>query len=159
MLEYNIIKIATTGLDLENDDITQITILRIKETEVVDKFKAYVRPKCPISEEAVKISGITNKMVENACEFKDMKDAVVSFLGERPIVGFSKFEKTFLEKYGIVYNVVDLREITRNHGYGSLKSAYDFYTNHEVYSPLKTTEQKALAIKAILESILKWLKK
>lgn len=64
--------IETTGLDFENDEITEIGAVKIEKGEITQRFSSFAKPKNPIPFEVQKLTNITNEMVENAPKIEDV---------------------------------------------------------------------------------------
>ena len=63
---YVIFDLETTGLSPVNDSIIEIGAVKMVNQRIVDRFSAFVNPKCPIPFEIEKLTGINDSMVEGA---------------------------------------------------------------------------------------------
>ncbi|MBQ7335031.1 MAG: PolC-type DNA polymerase III [Clostridia bacterium] len=79
--ECVVFDIETTGLSVQNCKITEIGAVKIKEGKVLDRFNTFVDPECPIPEEIVKLTGITDEMVAGAPKYADALRAFFDFIG------------------------------------------------------------------------------
>lgn len=139
-----IIKIETTGLDLDNDDVIRILLIDIKKTgfnSVV--FDQYVFTEKENSLEAYNVNKIRNESIKNASEFKwhyeQLKEIIennkVIFWSEFELIAFLKlFDKHSLKVFKFNNNVLLLQdEITKRFfdcSYNvSLNSAFDALIN------------------------------
>ncbi len=79
--ECVVFDIETTGLSVHNCKITEIGAVKIKGGEVLERFNTFVDPECPIPEEIVKLTGITDDMVAGAPKVKEALTAFFQFIG------------------------------------------------------------------------------
>lgn len=64
--EVVIFDIETTGLDKNNDAITEIGAVKVKDGKITDRFSTFVDPKRHIPEKITELTGITDEMVSGA---------------------------------------------------------------------------------------------
>lgn len=91
----------TTGLDPRQGD----RIVEVGCVELVNllptgrEFQIYINPGRPVSEATVRITGITNETLRDKKRFEhpDVVDALMTFLGDDPIVAHNaEFDRSFL---------------------------------------------------------------
>lgn len=128
---YCIIDIETTGLDPMFDDIIEISALRIRNNSIAETFSTLVRPNryseidgseisdstdfairdgnpvCYVDSFITDLTGITNKMLENAPAFQDIKSSFINFIGDDILAGHNvNFDINFLydnlKEFGII---------------------------------------------------------
>ncbi len=89
----HLIKIETTGLNPEHDEICGIRCVKLSLGDTVQKtgvYNALVRTNVPIPEEASRISGITQDMIRNGKSPEVMLQELNAFLGQNAyICGFN----------------------------------------------------------------------
>lgn len=118
--EMIVFDLETTGLNRENDRITEIGAVRIKNREIVEEFQTFVNPEMPISDEITGLTGITDEMVADAPKEKEAVDAFIRFAGKGVLAAHNAdFDTAFIravcERQGIEYKFtfVDTLKICR----------------------------------------------
>lgn len=97
--EVVLLDLETTGLQSSTEKITEIALMKMRGSEILDRYSTLVNPEQPVPEVITTITGITNEMVADAPRFADIADEVRSFIGERTIVAHNaRFDKSFLCK-------------------------------------------------------------
>lgn len=64
--DYVVLDIETTGFSAENDDIIELSAIKVENGEVVDEFSKLIKPFGFLSNRIVELTGITREMVSNA---------------------------------------------------------------------------------------------
>lgn len=80
--ESVVFDIETTGLSVQNCYITEIGAVKIQNGEIKERFNTFVDPEHPIPEEIVKLTGITDEMVQGAPKISDALQAFFDFIGK-----------------------------------------------------------------------------
>ncbi len=97
--EFVVFDIETTGLSFRNDGITEIGAVRVKNGEVLEKFNTFVNPEKPISEEVVRLTGITQDMVKDAPTQKEAVEEFLRFAGNRILIAHNAgFDTSFIRR-------------------------------------------------------------
>ena len=95
--EFIVIDVETTGLDLYNDKIIEISAVKFKNKKIVDKFTKLINPNKKISLFIENLTGITNQDVSDSPEFNEISSDLIKFLDSTPIVGHNiKFDIDFI---------------------------------------------------------------
>lgn len=95
--EFIIIDIETTGLCSDFDDIIEISALKIKNNIIVDSFSSLVKPQDEISDFISNLTGITNKMLEDAPKVSDVLQDFKKFISGEILMGYNvNFDINFL---------------------------------------------------------------
>ena len=68
-----IFDLETTGLDLVNDRIIQISYIKVLPNGEEERESIFVNPEKPIPHEVIELTGITNEDVANAPKFKEIE--------------------------------------------------------------------------------------
>lgn len=100
--EYVIIDIETTGLDKESSSIIEVGALLISNNNIKDRFSSFVSYDGVLSEEVKRITGIDDKMLEDAPSVKEVISKLNKFVGKRPVVAHNglDFDFPILKRYG-----------------------------------------------------------
>ena len=100
MKEIIVLDIETTGLDEKKDSIIEIAAIRLEGSKMVDEFQFLVKPtkNLVLTPTIVALTGITDKDLEGAIDLNEIKDKLIEFVGDRPIVGHNiSFDLDFLK--------------------------------------------------------------
>lgn len=96
-LEYAIIDIETTGLSPNSEKITEIAIIIHDGKKVLNEFSTLINPERKIPYRITQITGINNKMVENAPKFYEVAKQIVELTENKIIVGHNvRFDYGFI---------------------------------------------------------------
>ena len=95
--DYCVLDTETTGLSAYYDEVIEIGILRVRGNEIVDQYSQLIHPKYEIDPFVTALTGITNEMVEGMPAIIDVKDTVLSFIGNDVLLGHNtSFDIRFL---------------------------------------------------------------
>ena len=95
--DYCVVDTETTGLSAYYDEIIEIGILKIRDNQIVDQYEQLIHPVYEIDSFITELTGITNEMVAGMPEIQDVKDEVLSFIGDDVIIGHNtSFDLRFL---------------------------------------------------------------
>ena len=95
--------LETTGLDIRQDKIIEIGMIRFDGSQVLDTYQTFVNPDRPIPPTVSQLTHITNPMVSNAPHILDVLEEVADFVGSDAIVGHNVgFDLGFLQRYKIL---------------------------------------------------------
>lgn len=85
---FIICDVETTGLSPEQNRITEISLLKVQNGEITDKFITLINPQQHIPREITTLTGISNEDVMNKPSFKDLSGKILSFLdcGDKTVV-------------------------------------------------------------------------
>jgi len=97
--EFIAIDVETTGLDLYNDKIIEISAVKFKNGKISDKFTSFINPDKKIPLFIEKLTGISNNHVLDAPYFNEISNDLIEFIGNRAIVGHNiKFDIDFINR-------------------------------------------------------------
>ncbi len=78
--DFVVFDIETTGLNPQQDRITEIGAVKVRNGQVVDRFSAFVNPGVPIPSFIVKLTGITEDMVKDAPPIEQVLNEFMEFI-------------------------------------------------------------------------------
>jgi ATP-dependent DNA helicase DinG len=92
--------IETTGLDPQTDVIIEIGACRFSGHRIEDEFTTLVNPGRHIPEFITGLTGISDEMVRQAPQLREVLDELAAFIGDLPILGHNiQFDLAFFRKY------------------------------------------------------------
>lgn len=135
--------LETTGLDITNDRIVEIAILKMNPDGSKDYYHRRVNPEMEISAESAGIHGITNEMVKDSPTFNELAVEVAAFIGESDLGGYNsnKFDIPVLAEEFLRADLdfdmrsrhfVDVQNIFHKMEQRTLAAAYQFYCSREL---------------------------
>ena len=104
---YVVFDLETTGLHAsEGDSIIEIGAVKMQNGKIIERFDEFINPGHLISEEIIKITGITNEMLEDKPDEKTVLERFMNWVGDLPMVAHNaKFDMSFIKmaylKYGL----------------------------------------------------------
>lgn len=107
--EFIVFDLETTGFSKENDRITEIGAVRVKNREVVESFDTFVNPGMPISAKVTELTGIDDGMVADAPREEEALRMFMDFCGASDSVLIAHngagFDIPFLEAVARRHNI------------------------------------------------------
>ncbi|MCK9518367.1 MAG: exonuclease domain-containing protein [Dehalococcoidia bacterium] len=114
---YVALDIETTGLDPEQDRVTEIGAVRFTENgDVLESFETFVNPGRPIPQFVQQLTGVTDDLVRHAPPLDLVAERLRAFVGNGPLVGQNiGFDLAHLRRGGIELHVpaIDTAELSR----------------------------------------------
>lgn len=90
--------LETTGLSAYRDEIIEIGAIKYIDGQEVDNFVSFVRPQKDIPPNITVLTGINNRMVEEAPMISEILPSFLSFVGESPLIAHNaSFDIGFLQ--------------------------------------------------------------
>lgn len=86
MNNYVVIDIETSGINPDKDEIIRLSALKIVSGETADEFSSFVKPRKPLSAEVERLTGITNKSLEEKRPIKVVMPDFLEFIGGSTLV-------------------------------------------------------------------------
>ncbi|MBU1012891.1 MAG: ribonuclease H-like domain-containing protein [Bacteroidetes bacterium] len=135
--------LETTGLNITNDRIVEISILKVMPDGTQKTLTRLVNPTIPIPQEVTEIHGIKDEDVKDKPTFKDMANELNQFLHNCDLSGYNalKFDIPLLveEFFRAEVNFdlkhrrfIDVQNIFHKMEQRTLKAAYKFYCGKDL---------------------------
>ncbi|MEW9093900.1 MAG: PolC-type DNA polymerase III [Clostridiaceae bacterium] len=107
--EFVVFDIETTGFSSINDKIIEIGAVKIKNGRITDSFSSFVNPKVTIPLKIIELTGITDEMVKDAEDIKEVLPRFLEFVGDSVVVAHNaNFDVSFIKKnckdLGLTFN-------------------------------------------------------
>ena len=97
---YAFVDIETTGSYNSKNCITEVAIILHNGIEIEGKYNTLINPESPILSFVQTMTGITNKMVENAPTFSDVAEGIYNLLINRVFVAHNvNFDYSFIKQH------------------------------------------------------------
>lgn len=157
--------LEATGLNISQDRIVEIAIIKINPDGTEETFSARVNPQIPIPAEVTLIHGISDEDVKDSPTFAEIAPKVTAFIGDADLGGYNsnKFDIPMLAeellRVGSDFNMserrfIDVQNIFHKMEQRTLAAAYQFYCQSEIgnaHNALADTEATWNVLKAQLE--------
>ena len=104
---YVVFDLETTGLHAsEGDSIIEIGAVKMQNGKIIERFDEFINPGHLISEEIIKITGITNEMLEDKPDEKTVLERFMNWVGDLPMVAHNvKFDMSFIKMAYLKYDL------------------------------------------------------
>ncbi len=156
--------IEATGLNVTNDRIVEISVLRINTNDTKDLKTWLLNPDYPISEDASKIHGYNNNELVDKPTFKQKAKEIATFFVGCDLAGYNclKFDIPMLvEEFlraGVDFEIkkrrlIDVQNIFMKMEQRTLNAAYKFYLGKNLENA-HAAEADTIATYEVLESQL-----
>lgn len=157
-----VIDLETTGIDLANDKIVEIAIVKILPDGSIQQKRKLINPQKPIPAAATSVHNISDEMVKDAPTFKQVANEIKQFLNNCDLGGYNsnRFDIPLLvEEFlraGLDFSMegrklVDVQKIFHTMEQRTLSAAYKFYCN-KTLDNAHSAEADAAATLEILQS-------
>lgn len=137
------IDLETTGIDVVNDRIVEMAVLKILPNGKQELKVRRINPTIPIPPEATAVHSITDEDVKNEPTFKEVAKSLAQFMEGCDLAGFNsnKFDFPLLAEEFLRADVdfdfrkrkfIDVQTIFHKMEKRTLEAAYKFYCNKEL---------------------------
>lgn len=86
---YVSIDLEMSGLNEKEDKIIEIGAIKVVDGQIVDTLSTLINPECQLSDEIIKITGITQEEVDKAPKLTEVLEDLHAFLGKDVLLGHS----------------------------------------------------------------------
>lgn len=156
------IDLETTGIDIVNDRIVEIAVLKVFPDGREELKVRRINPTIPIPPEATAIHGITNADVQNEPTFKEVAKSLANFIEGSDFAGFNsnKFDFPLLAEEFLRAEVdfdmrkrkfIDVQTIFHKMEKRTLEAAYRFYCD-KTLEDAHTAQADTLATYEVLKA-------
>lgn len=84
--EMTVLAIETTGIDLRNNDIIEISLCKAEGESLTECFTSYVKSTVAVPGSVVTATGITNEMIAGAPTFEELVEEIIPWIRETTIL-------------------------------------------------------------------------
>ncbi len=156
------IDLETTGVNIGNDRIVEIAIVKISPDGSKQVKRKLINPTMPIPPSSTEIHGITDDMVKDAPTFKQVANEVKQFIEHCDLAGYNsnRFDIPMLVEEFLRCDLnidienrklLDVQKVYHMMEQRTLSAAYKFYCNKEL-TDAHSAEVDATATYEVLES-------
>ena len=122
--EYVVFDLETTGFNPYKEEIIEIGAVKLKNGLEIDQFQAFVKPSKHIPHKITTITNITDDMVKDAGNIREVLPKFVEFVGDSTLVGHNiGFDLSFVQ-----HNMPKIgKKSLKNKHFDTLTYARDYY--------------------------------
>lgn len=100
--DFTALDVETTGLDAKRDRIIEVGAVRIRNGEVAERFESMVNPGRRLKDDTVRLTGITDKDLENAPDISEIIEELLLFIGDDVLLGHRiLFDYAFVKRAAV----------------------------------------------------------
>lgn len=96
---FTVFDVETTGMSARNHRIVEIAAIHIEKDGTMSRYESLVNPGCLIPDRAMNIHHITNEMVADAPNFRQVGFEFIEFVDKSTLVAHNaRFDLSFLQE-------------------------------------------------------------
>lgn len=127
---FTAIDVETTGLNPRTERMIEVGAVKIRDGKITDSFESLLNPGKKLEERIVELTGITDKMLENAPRPEEVMPKLLDFIGEDILLGHSiMFDYSFIKRLAVNLRLWEAKSTVW--GIDTLKIARHFLTDLE----------------------------
>lgn len=108
-----VIDIETSGINSDKDEIIRLSALKVVSGKAADEFSSFVKPRKPLSAEVERLTGITNKSLEDKRSINVVLPDFLEFIGGSTLVAHNVgFDLKFINAADEKMNMPPLKNET-----------------------------------------------
>jgi DNA polymerase-3 subunit epsilon/ATP-dependent DNA helicase DinG len=130
--------LETTGLNPKSERIIEVGAVKFRGETEIETFSALVNPNRKLSKLILQMTGITQREVDDAPDWDEIKASVMEFVSGAPIIGHNVgFDASFLRSHGVktnrLYDTMSMAEIALPGGpeYSLVRLSERFGVQHD----------------------------
>lgn len=120
---YVVFDFETTGLDVNNCEITDIGAVKIEKGVITEEFSSLIKVNVPLSQKITELTGITDQMLKDKPRIDVVLPDFMKFIDGTILVGHNAadFDMRFLKKfayaedYEVKNKIIDTMDMTRKY--------------------------------------------
>ncbi len=162
-----IFDLETTGINIVNDRIVEISILRVEPGGKEILYTRRINPGRPIPEQATAVHGISNEDVKDAPRFNEVAEEIYRLIKDAYLIGFNsnRFDLPLLVeellRAGIEFDLkqnktIDVQVIFHKKEPRNLAAAYKFYTGKELENAHSAEADTRATWEILLEQVKRY---
>ena len=95
--------IEMTGLDVKSDEIIEISMVKLENGKILDRYVSLVKPSIPIPTDVTHLTGIFPEDVEDAPPLEEIQPRLADFFGQAPVIAHNVLHDVkFMRRYGLL---------------------------------------------------------
>ncbi len=125
-----ILDLETSGFSQTRDAIIEVGVARIHRGRIAETFSSLVNPHRSLLPHIVELTGLKDKVLKDAPDFKDIRNELYAFCKRGTIVGYNvDFDKRFL-----VANDGRFNHLSYYNYLLDMRECYPFLKNHKMHT-------------------------
>ena len=97
--DYIAIDLETTGIRVSKDKISEVGLLKVKDSHIIDTFSCVINPDMQVDDKILELTKISKNELENAKRIHEVINHIVDFCEEYVLLGHNTiFDYSFVKK-------------------------------------------------------------